>query len=114
MRCPERSVSHDAVGRWYEAYDGMDRGGLDRFGERWWWQDTGQPPRHERLPCARWSDEQHIVTPGRGDFESPPGGQLPANVGQVVVTVVDIGFERHWGCTVGHRVSVEHGGGVGE
>ena len=63
--------------------DRMHGRGLERLVERQRRKDPGEPPRHHRLARARRTDQQQVVSAGRGDFERAAGERLPADVGEV-------------------------------
>jgi hypothetical protein len=49
--------------------DAADAGHLDRLGPVQRREDARQPPREHRLPGARWTLHQEVVTARRGDHE---------------------------------------------
>ena len=61
----------------------MHRGHLERLVEGERRQDSRHAPGHHRFAGAGRTDEQQVVTAGRGDFERAPREQLSADVGEI-------------------------------
>ena len=56
---------------------------LERFVEGQRRQNSRQPPRHHRLAGARRTDEQQVVSAGRGDLERAARQELAAHIGEI-------------------------------
>jgi hypothetical protein len=61
-----------------EAGDAVDAGDLEGLVEARGRQDPRQPPREHRLPGARRTDHQQVVSAGRGDLQRTSRSRLGA------------------------------------
>jgi hypothetical protein len=61
----------------------VDPSRLERLVELEARQDGGKPAGQHGLPGAGGADEKDVVATGGGDFESPLGGGLTPDVGEV-------------------------------
>ena len=61
----------------------VDAGDLDRLVQRERRQEPRQPPGEHRLAAPGGPDHEHGVPAGGGHLERPPGGALPAHLGEV-------------------------------
>ncbi len=61
----------------------MDLRKVDRFGHRERGKDPGKSPGKHRLAGPRWSDQQEVMAPGRGDLECALRELLATHVGQI-------------------------------
>jgi hypothetical protein len=78
QRLPGREQAHDAV----------NLSGLERFIERERRQNRGEAFREHRLPRARGTDEQDIVTAGGGNLQGALDALLPFHFGKIHFVVV--------------------------
>ena len=83
MRRAKRALGDQPRARRQQADDRVDRRDVERLVERQRRQDARHASRHHRLAGARRSDEQQVVTAGRGDLERAPREQLAADVGEI-------------------------------
>ena len=83
MRGAKGTIRQQTGASWKQSGNRMHRGHLERFVERERRQNARQPPRHHRLPRARWTDQQQIVTAGGCDLERAAREELAADVGEI-------------------------------
>ena len=75
------------------------------FGKSHWWHDCRDAFCQHCLPGAGWTDQHDIVATGAGNLDSPPGGKLSFNVGEIEVAMLH-GLEKVFpvdGDRISHR-----------
>ncbi len=83
MRRAKRTFAEKAGARAQQSGHRVHRRRIERLVERQWRQNPRDAPRHHRLARTRWSDQEQIVSAGRGNFERAPREQLAAYIAQV-------------------------------
>ena len=80
MGRPERPLRQQSGSLGQQACNAMNLRGFERFGEGQRRQDSRKPLGQHGLARARRTHQQHVMTPGCGDFQRPFRRGLAANV----------------------------------